>query len=241
MNISLYETYLGWVLPGFVRNALEATVDDELQPIKIHVQNQIIDIIRDAQNQAFVDFRNTRGSPTGSQTGVAPCKSEESGNTLEKSSFLIPPKSRASVSDFSDPEDLYSSAEFDKLSDALHEACPSLSIASQTASSEDFSDTAIFSDSGIPPAFFTTNVNHPLPVNEETDVNGCSQDLLRPQIGSAMLSPIEPNSPNLIAGQSILEDYSNFGSSKPHSVSTWCPEYDMLNTEYHECSDWARD
>ncbi len=57
-----YEAYLRRFLPVFVRNALEATANSELQDIGPQLQGRMIEIIEEAQDQAFLNFRNMHQS-----------------------------------------------------------------------------------------------------------------------------------------------------------------------------------
>ncbi|KAH8742297.1 hypothetical protein BGZ57DRAFT_741393, partial [Hyaloscypha finlandica] len=60
VNISQYEAYLRRILPQYVRNALEEAVNSEIQPIEAQIQRRMMEIIQDAQNRAFMSFRNNR-------------------------------------------------------------------------------------------------------------------------------------------------------------------------------------
>jgi hypothetical protein len=56
-DLSNYEDYLRRNLPQFVRSALEARINNEIQPIEEGLRDQILDVIEEAQNQAFLAYR----------------------------------------------------------------------------------------------------------------------------------------------------------------------------------------
>lgn len=45
------------MLPRFVRSALETQVSNEIQPIEERLRGQILDVIKEAQNRAFQEYR----------------------------------------------------------------------------------------------------------------------------------------------------------------------------------------
>jgi hypothetical protein len=56
-DLTNYEDYLRRNLPQFVRSALEARINNEIQPIEEGLRDQILDVIEEAQNQAFLAYR----------------------------------------------------------------------------------------------------------------------------------------------------------------------------------------
>lgn len=108
VNLAYYEAYLRRVLPGFVRNALEAAVNNELQPIETQLQRRMMDIIQEAQNQAFTSFRDTRRSesgarsPAGLQTNMASLVDDQPHTSIETFFQPPPPANPVSFSNLSD-------------------------------------------------------------------------------------------------------------------------------------------
>jgi hypothetical protein len=45
------------VLPGFVRSALETELNNEMQPIEERLRGQLLEVIEQAQNRAFHEYR----------------------------------------------------------------------------------------------------------------------------------------------------------------------------------------
>lgn len=54
-----YETYVRHQLPGFFRSAIEAAVNQEIQPIEERLRSQLLDIIQGAQERVFQNYRAT--------------------------------------------------------------------------------------------------------------------------------------------------------------------------------------
>jgi hypothetical protein len=57
VNLTNYEEFLRRTLPRFVRNALETQVNNEIQPIEERLRGQLMDVIEQAQNRAFQEYR----------------------------------------------------------------------------------------------------------------------------------------------------------------------------------------
>jgi hypothetical protein len=56
-SLTNYEDFLRRVLPGLVRSALETQVSNHIQPIEEGLRGQIVQVIEQAQNRAFHDYR----------------------------------------------------------------------------------------------------------------------------------------------------------------------------------------
>jgi hypothetical protein len=142
VSIAHYEAYLRRVLPGFVRNALEAAVNDELQPIETELQRRMMDIIQDAQNQAFMSFRDEHRSDSGIRSPSGPradmtSPSDGQPHTSIETFFQAPPPSNlVSLSDLSGLLISQSNAGQNEYSDSGYGSRLSLSTTSQHASSE---------------------------------------------------------------------------------------------------------
>jgi hypothetical protein len=142
VNIAYYETYLRRVLPGFVRNALEAAVNDELQPIETQLQRRMMDIIQEAQNQAFMSFRDKRRSdsgirsPSGPRTDMTSPADGQPHASIETFFQAPPPADPVSFSDLSDLRISQMNAGQNECSDSGYGSRPSLSTTSQHASPE---------------------------------------------------------------------------------------------------------
>jgi hypothetical protein len=142
VSIAHYEAYLRRVLPAFVRNALEAAVNDELQPIETELQRRMMDIIQDAQNQAFMSFRDEHRSDSGIRSPSGPradmtSPSDGQPHTSIETFFQAPPPSNlVSLSDLSGLLISQSNAGQNEYSDSGYGSRLSLSTTSQHASSE---------------------------------------------------------------------------------------------------------
>lgn len=95
MNLADYEAYLRRVLPNLVQNALEVAIGNEFQPIETHLQRRMMEIIQDAQNQAFSSFRNMQrsepevGSPARQDRNQVSAMENDQSTTIE--TFFQPP------------------------------------------------------------------------------------------------------------------------------------------------------
>ena len=142
VNIAHYEAYLRRVLPGIVRNALEAAVNDELQPIETQLQRRMMDIIQEAQNQSFLSFRDQRRSdsgtmsPSGSRTDMTLLADGQTQTSIETFFRAPPPANPASFSDLSDLRISERDSGQNECSDSGYGSRPSLSSTSQQGSSE---------------------------------------------------------------------------------------------------------
>jgi hypothetical protein len=152
VNIAHYEGYLRRVLPEFVRNALEAAVNDELQPIETQLRRRMMDIIQEAQNQTFMSFRDTRRSdssirsPSGPRTDMTSPADCQPHTSIETFFQAPPPANPVSFTDLSGLRISQSNAGWNECSDSGYGSRPSLSTTSQYASSEMLKrDTALSS------------------------------------------------------------------------------------------------
>ena len=59
-DLESFEQYLKEELPKTVRRALEARVDQAVNPVEETLRDQIVDIVRDCQTQLFEDYRTSR-------------------------------------------------------------------------------------------------------------------------------------------------------------------------------------
>jgi hypothetical protein len=115
-DITNYEDYLRRVLPRLVRNALETQVDNGIQPIEERLRGQILDVIEQSQNRAFLEYRamintdpsgkpsaNSRYFPSHSRSG----SSQSSGGKKLPSDLTV----GSSISSTAEPDGTLKSSE----------------------------------------------------------------------------------------------------------------------------------
>lgn len=138
VNTAHYEAYLRRVLPEYVRNALEAAINVELQPIDAQLQRRMIDIIQEAQNQAFISFHDTREAlsrPSELHTYMTLANDQSRAN-IETFFKAFPPANSTSFSELIDLRIPQRNGERNEFSDPGYGSRPSLSTHSQHDSSE---------------------------------------------------------------------------------------------------------
>jgi hypothetical protein len=155
VNLADYEAYLRRVLPSFVRNALEVAVSNEFQSIETQLQGRMMEIIQEAQNRAFLSFRDMRRSesearlPAGLDTNMASTVDSNQQTSVE--TFFQPPPPTIYPVSFSNLSELRISQQntgHDESSDSGYASHLSLSNSSQHASLDRIESNATFS-SGI--------------------------------------------------------------------------------------------
>lgn len=140
VSLAEYEAYLRRVLPSLVRNALEAAVNNELQPIEAQIQQRMIDIIQDAQNQAFTSFHDMHASESkldsssGTQANAASRVDDQPPTGIETFFQPPPPANPESFTSLPELRIPKQNTEHNQFSDSGYASRPSLSSASQLTS-----------------------------------------------------------------------------------------------------------
>jgi len=252
VNIAHYEAYLRRVLPGFVRNALEAAVNDELQPIETQLQRRLMDIIQEAQNQTFMSFRDKRRSDSGIRSPSRPrtdMTSPADGQlhtSIETFFQAPPPANPVSFSDLSDLLISQSNAGENECSDSGYGSRPSLSTTSQHASSEMMKrDTALSSSncdqiqmtSDIPMDSSTFDVTHLLNFDGIDDVPPTDYNWLdMPQSPPSLhhMGTSEPGFSGLASHQSSLPNQHMHKNDSAAFEEPGYPDPDLMELNFFD-------
>jgi hypothetical protein len=255
VNIAHYEGYLRRVLPGFVRNALEAAVNDELQPIETQLKRRMMDIIQEAQDQAFMSFRDTRGSdssiksPSGPRTDMTSPADCQPHTSIETFFQAPPPANPVSFTDLSGLRISQSNAGWNECFDSGYCSRPSLSTTSQNASSEMLKcDTALSSSnrdqmqmaSDIPMDSSTFDVTDILNFNAidevpPTDCNWLDMPQSPPNLHHIGTS--EPSFSNLANHHSSFADQHLYKNDSAAFEEPRYPDRDVMELNFFDLDD----
>ncbi|KAH8669642.1 hypothetical protein BGZ60DRAFT_528116 [Tricladium varicosporioides] len=255
VNLAQYEAYLRQTLPTFVQNALETAVDNELQPIEIQLQRRMIDIIREAQNKAFMSFRSNRKSESGARTpdevqmNIAALSNRHQHTSIETFFRPPPPVNTTSFSSSADLRILQRDTGINEFSDPSYSSCPSLSTTSEyTLSGVLDSDAMLFSSnfdrvrttSAAPATLSTLDVQQPSNIDRIDDAtvsNFLGSPQSPPNLGYTV--PNELDAPKVAEYSSILCDDQHIQTTKNRPLKDlWCLDPDLMELNDFE---WDKD
>ncbi|CZR68082.1 uncharacterized protein PAC_17981 [Phialocephala subalpina] len=259
VNLAQYESYLRRVLPGLVRNALGEAVNNELRPIEAQLQRRMMDIIQEAQNRAFMSFRNTRLSETQArplsafEVNMDSPTDDQPGTTSIEAFFQPPPpanlrsfpstnlESFLNLSDLRIPQRNMGQPDS---SDSGYASRLSLSISSRHASSDVLERDAAFSprnndqgqmnsDSNLDTAPF--DITQLLNLNQTHEASASSwptHPQTPPNLDSAASSELDLSS--IAAHHASLPDQPGHTTENALPEDPWYPDTDLIDINHFE-------
>jgi hypothetical protein len=243
VNISQYEAYLRRILPQYVRNALEEAVNSEIQPIEAQIQRRMMEIIQDAQNRAFMSFRNNRiseyesRSPTEMQTDMASIVEDQTQASIETFFHAPPPVNTESFTNLPAIEVSQRLAGQNELSNSGYASHPSMTSTSHHASSDRSENYDQPQTDSVPMDSTTSDISQLLKFNETEEPSGSNWSDI-PQTHSDLDDNFLNDFTNSTYHQDAVTDYLGVQSESTLQEKPWYLDPDFMDTSNSNTSEW---